>query len=35
MAKAPTKSEIFSGDKSGKTINIGCWIGASVTVPKI
>lgn len=35
MAKAPSKSEIFSGSMSGKTINIGCWIGASVTVPKI
>lgn len=32
-AKAPTKSEIFSGSMSGKVINIGCWIGASVTVP--
>ena len=34
-AKAPTKSEIFSAGNSGQVINIGCWIGASVTVPKI
>lgn len=35
MAKAPTKAEIFSAGNSGQVINIGCWIGASVTVPKI
>ncbi len=35
MAKAPTKAEIFSKGNSGQTINIGCWIGASVVVPKI
>jgi len=35
MAKAPTKAEIFSAGNSGQTINIGCWIGASVVVPKI
>ena len=35
LAKAPTKSEIFSAGNSGQVINIGCWIGASVTVPKI
>ena len=34
-AKAPTKAEIFSAGNSGQVINIGCWIGASVTVPKI
>lgn len=34
-AKAPTRSEIFSEDMSGKTINIGCWIGSSVQVPKL
>ena len=34
-AKAPTKAEIFSSNMSGKTISIGCWIGASVTVPQI
>lgn len=35
MAKAPSKSEIFSADMAGKTITIGCWIGASVTVPNL
>ncbi|MEP1490059.1 MAG: hypothetical protein ABJK28_16695 [Algibacter sp.] len=34
-AKAPTKSEIFTEGMSGKTIKIGCWIGASVKVPSI
>lgn len=34
-AKAPTKSEIFTAGMSGKTISIGCWIGASVKVPSI
>lgn len=34
-AKAPTKSEIFTASMSGKTIKIGCWIGASVKVPSI
>ena len=34
-AKAPQKSEIFSSGRSGQVIKIGCWIGASVTVPKI
>ncbi|NMH88414.1 tetratricopeptide repeat protein [Flavivirga algicola] len=34
-AKAPQKSEIFSSGRSGEVIKIGCWIGASVTVPKI
>lgn len=33
MAKAPTKSDIFSAANSGQTIKIGCWIGSSVTVP--
>ena len=32
-AKAPSKSDIFSAANSGTTIRIGCWIGASVTVP--
>ena len=32
-AKAPSKSEVFSAGNSGQTISIGCWIGASVTVP--
>lgn len=35
MAKAPTKGEIFQEDKAGKTINIGCWINRSVTVPNL
>ncbi len=34
-AKAPSKSEIFSESATGKTIKIGCWIGASVTVPSL
>lgn len=35
MAKAPSKSDIFSKGNSGQTIRIGCWIGSSVTVPKL
>ncbi|NNC49450.1 MAG: hypothetical protein HKO01_02825 [Flaviramulus sp.] len=35
LAKAPQKSEIFSSGRAGQTINIGCWIGSSVTVPNI
>jgi tetratricopeptide (TPR) repeat protein len=35
MAKAPSKAEIFSAGNSGEVIKIGCWIGASVTVPKM
>ncbi|SFZ93055.1 hypothetical protein SAMN05428642_1021154 [Flaviramulus basaltis] len=35
LAKVPTKSEIFSSGRGGEVIRIGCWIGASVTVPKI
>lgn len=35
MAKAPQKSEIFSCGCSGQVIKIGCWIGSSITVPKI
>tara|TARA_R110002049_G_scaffold268752_1_gene445488 strand:+ start:12337 stop:13719 length:1383 start_codon:yes stop_codon:yes gene_type:complete len=34
-AKAPTKADIFSKGNSGQVIKIGCWIGSSVTVPKI
>ncbi|MGB1307669.1 MAG: hypothetical protein ACPG6B_02080 [Oceanihabitans sp.] len=34
-AKAPSKSEIFSSGKAGTVIKVGCWIGRSVTVPKI
>ncbi len=35
LAKAPTKSEIFSSGRSGETIKIGCWIGSSVKVPSL
>ncbi len=35
LAKAPSKSEIFSEGNAGQTIDIGCWIGASVKVPKL
>ncbi|XCF07063.1 hypothetical protein ABI125_04215 [Tamlana crocina] len=34
-AKAPSKSDVFSSGRSGETINIGCWIGASVKVPSV
>ncbi|ALJ06795.1 hypothetical protein APS56_08600 [Pseudalgibacter alginicilyticus] len=34
-AKAPTKSDIFTQGNGGQVIKIGCWIGASVTVPSI
>ena len=34
-AKAPQKSEIFSSGRAGETINIGCWIQRSVTVPNL
>ena len=34
-AKAPHKSDIFNCSCSGQSIKIGCWIGASVTVPNI
>ena len=32
-AKAPSKSDVFQCACSGTVIKIGCWIGASVTVP--
>lgn len=35
LAKAPQKTDIFSEGNEGATINIGCWIGLSVTVPKL
>jgi len=35
MAKAPQKNEIFSKGNAGQKISIGCWIGRSVTVPKL
>jgi tetratricopeptide (TPR) repeat protein len=34
-AKAPSKQDIFTKGNAGQTIKIGCWIGASVTVPKV
>jgi len=34
-AKAPSKADIFNCACSGQIIKIGCWIGASVTVPKV
>lgn len=34
-AKAPQKADIFSKGNAGKVIKIGCWIGSSVTVPKL
>ncbi|MFB9056986.1 hypothetical protein ACFFU9_09555 [Mariniflexile ostreae] len=34
-SKAPSKADIFSKGNSGEVIKIGCWIGASVTVPSI
>lgn len=34
-ALTPTKSEIFSQDKQGKTITFKCWIGRSVKVPNL
>jgi len=33
--KAPSTSDVFSCGCSGQVIKIGCWIGSSVTVPKI
>lgn len=35
LSKAPSKAEIFSEGNGGSVIKIECWIGASVTVPKI
>jgi tetratricopeptide (TPR) repeat protein len=34
-SKAPQRAEIFSAGNGGQSINIGCWIGASVVVPKL
>ena len=33
--KAPSRQDIFSCNCEGTTIKIGCWIGSSVTVPKL
>ncbi|OYX26158.1 MAG: hypothetical protein B7Z06_06160 [Flavobacteriales bacterium 32-35-8] len=35
IGRAPSKSDIFTAGNEGQTINIGCWIGASVVVPKL
>ncbi len=36
MQSAPSKSDIFSkGYKGGETVSLNCWIGGSVTVPKL
>ena len=35
LAKAPSKSEIFSKGNAGETIKISCWIGRSVKVPNL
>ncbi|WP_093023389.1 hypothetical protein [Pustulibacterium marinum] len=32
---APTKTEIFDANMSGKTLKIGCWINRSVKVPSL
>ncbi|MFV0564400.1 MAG: tetratricopeptide repeat protein [Flavobacteriaceae bacterium] len=35
MDRAPSKSDVFTAGNAGQTISIGCWIGASVTVPSL
>jgi tetratricopeptide (TPR) repeat protein len=35
IGRAPSKSDVFTAGNGGQTINIGCWIGASVKVPVI
>lgn len=35
QAKAPTRADIFTCGCEGQTINVGCWIGATVVVPKL
>ncbi|MBU3821043.1 hypothetical protein KO566_03140 [Flavobacteriaceae bacterium XHP0103] len=35
IGRAPSKEDIFNKGNAGETIRIGCWIGASVTVPAI
>ncbi len=32
---APSKSDIFSADMAGKTVNFSCWVGGSVRVPNL
>ncbi len=34
-AKAPSKTDIFNADMAGKTLSFKCWVGGSVTVPKL
>lgn len=34
-ASAPSKTDIFNENKAGQTISFNCWIGESVTVPKL
>ncbi len=33
--RAPQRQDIFAASNEGTTIKIGCWIGSSVTVPKL
>ncbi|MFK2818521.1 hypothetical protein U0L90_00215 [Flavobacteriaceae sp. LMIT009] len=35
LAKAPTKTDIFSKGNSGESIKIGCWINRTVKVPSL
>ena len=35
LGRAPSNTEIFNDDLGGTTVTIGCWIGASVTVPEV
>ncbi len=35
MGRAPSKTDIFNKDMSGKSIPMGCWIGGSVQVPSL
>lgn len=34
-AKAPSKTDIFNSGMAGKSISFDCWVGGSVTVPKL
>ncbi len=34
-AKAPSKTDIFNSGMAGKKISFDCWVGGSITVPKI
>ena len=35
MGRAPSKTDIFSQANQGAKITFNCWVGASVTVPKL